>query len=178
MGARNLAEVLETVSGLHVSRSAFRYGPKFIFRGLTSTTAPQTLILVDGISLKSSFDGDLNNIWGEYPIHAIAKIEVLRGSGSALHGADAFSGVINMITKKHDDITINETGFSAGSFDTYNAWTNLTFSLGDWKSAFSVKYLGSYGRKENITDGLGITGSVNVEFKNTDIFFNTHQDNW
>ncbi|MBE1298565.1 MAG: TonB-dependent receptor [Alteromonadaceae bacterium] len=170
--------MLETVPGLHVSRSAFLYGPKFVFRGLTSTTAPQTLILVDGISLKSSFDGDSNNIWGEYPIHAIARIEVLRGPGSALYGADAFSGVINIITKKHDDITANEIGISVGSFDTYNAWTNLAFSLGDWKSALSIEYLGSDGHKENITDGLGITGPVNVEFKNTDIFFNTHKDNW
>ncbi len=178
MGARNLAEVLETVPGLHVSRSTFLYGPKFIFRGITSTVAPQALILVDGISLKSAFDGDSNNIWGEYPIQAIARIEVLRGPGSALYGADAFSGVINIITKKHQDIRSNVVGISAGSFDTYNAWTNLAFAQGQWKSALSIEYMGSDGHKEKLTDGLGITGPVNVEYKNTDLFFNTNNENW
>lgn len=178
MGARSLAEVLETVPGLHVSRSTFLYGPKFVFRGITSTVAPQALILVDGISLKSAFDGDSNNIWGEYPIQSIARIEVLRGPGSALYGADAFSGVINIITKKYEDIKSDEVGISAGSFDTYNAWTNLAFEMGDWKSALSVEYMGSDGHKEEITDGLGVTGPVNVEYRNTDIFFNAHKENW
>lgn len=178
MGARNLAEVLETVPGLHVSRSTFLYGPKFIFRGITSTVAPQALLLVDGVSLKSAFDGDSNNIWGEYPIQSIARIEVLRGPGSALYGADAFSGVINIITKKYEDIQTNEVGVSFGSFDTLNTWTNLAFEMGDFKSALSVEYMGSDGHKEEITDGLGVTGPVNVAYQNTDVFFNTSNRNW
>lgn len=178
MGARNLAEVLTRVPGLHMSRSAFLYGPKFVFRGITSAVAPQTLILVDGISLKSAFDGDSNNIWGEYPIQSIARIEVLRGPGSALYGADAFSGVINIITKKYDDIESAKVGVSVGSFDTHNAWVNVGFEMGGWKSALSIEHMASDGHKEEITDGLGITGPVNVEYKNTDIFFNTHYENW
>lgn len=178
MGARNLAEVLETVPGLHVSRSTSLYGPKFIFRGISSTVSPQALILVDGISLKSAFDGDSNNIWGEYPIQAIARIEVLRGPGSALYGADAFSGVINIITKKYEDIVSDEVGISFGSFDSQNAWANVAFELGDWKSALSMEYMASDGHKEQLTDGLGIVGPVNVEFQNTDIFFNAQKENW
>jgi len=178
MGAKNLAEVLQIIPGLHVSKNTFLYGPKFIFRGLTSATAPQALILVDGISLKSAFDGDSNNIWGEYPIQAIARIEVLRGPGSALHGADAFSGVINIITKKYSDIDSGEFGAALGSFNTRNLWFNKAFLLGDWESTFSAEYLASDGHKETLTDGLGVTGPVNVEFKNTDLFFNTANKNW
>ena len=36
------------------------------------------------------------------PVEAISRIEVIRGPGSAVYGADAFAGVINIITKDSD----------------------------------------------------------------------------
>ena len=38
-------------------------------------------------------------VWGGMPVEAISRIEVIRGPGSALYGADAFAGVINIVTK-------------------------------------------------------------------------------
>ncbi|MBH1970591.1 MAG: TonB-dependent receptor [Moraxellaceae bacterium] len=123
MGATSIDQVLETVPGLHVTRSSQTYFPKYIIRGITSTFNPQTLMLVNGIPITSLFTGDRGHIsGGEMPIKSIARIEVIRGPGSALYGADAFSGVINIVTKQHDDINGTKTGARVGSFGTQSVW--------------------------------------------------------
>lgn len=145
MGARNLVEVLNTVPGMHVGRNSQSMSPKFSFRGIVSTFSPQTLIMVNGVSLKSSVRGDSHIFWGEFPIHSISRIEIVRGPHSALYGADAFSGVINIITKSHQDIEYSEVGGGVGSFGTYNLWGNYSASLNDWLLAFNLEYIESRG---------------------------------
>ena len=145
MGARNLSEVLDTVPGLHVSKSGQNMAPEFWFRGISTTFTPQTLFMVNGTSTKSVVRGDNHTVWGEYPIHAIERIEIIRGPGSALYGADAFSGVINIITKKIDKNRATEVGVKGGSFNTINTWFNSQFELGNWQFAANFEYLSSDG---------------------------------
>jgi len=105
IGARDLDEVLETVPGLHVSVSPAAYAPVYTIRGIRQTLVnPQVLMLVNGIATKTAFSGDRGIVWGGFPIENIERIEAIRGPGSALYGADAFSGVINIITKSAQDI--------------------------------------------------------------------------
>ena len=105
LGAFDLDEVLETVPGLHVSRSPVVYSPIYVIRGIRSTVVnPEVLMLVNGIPLTAAYGGDRGLNWGGWPVENIARIEVIRGPGSALYGADAFSGVINIITKTSADI--------------------------------------------------------------------------
>jgi iron complex outermembrane receptor protein len=52
------------------------------------------------------------------PVNAIARIEIIKGPGSALYGADAFAGVINLITKTKADIEGTEVDLRGGSFNT------------------------------------------------------------
>jgi outer membrane receptor for ferrienterochelin and colicin len=97
IGATDLDEVLETVPGLHVARNFFGYNPIYTFRGIYSDFNAQALVLINGIPITNLFVGDRSQIWGGMPVEAIARIEVIRGPGSALYGADAFAGVINII---------------------------------------------------------------------------------
>jgi iron complex outermembrane receptor protein len=122
MGATDLDQVLETVTGLHVGRSDQSYTGKYIIRGITSNYTPQTLLLINGIPVTSLFVGNRSNAWAGMPIKSIARVEVIRGPGSALYGADAFSGVINIITKNHDELRGTQTGIRTGSFGTQAAW--------------------------------------------------------
>lgn len=59
----------------------------------------QTLVLVDGVRINDPQTGHHN---GDLPVALddIARIELLAGAGSSLHGADAVGGVINIITKR------------------------------------------------------------------------------
>ena len=122
IGAADIDEVLETVPGLHVSRSPEGYNPIYTIRGIDTQYNPQVLMLVNGIPLTGVTFGDRSIIWGGMPVENIARIEVIRGPGSALYGADAFAGVINIITKTAADIDGTQLGLRAGSFNSGDAW--------------------------------------------------------
>jgi outer membrane receptor protein involved in Fe transport len=122
IGATRLDEVLETVPGLHVSRDFVGYNPIYTIRGVYSQRNPQVLVLINGIPITNLFQGDRNQIWGGMPVEGIARIEVMRGPGSAVYGADSLAGVINIITKDRHDIASPEVGLRRGSFDSWGAW--------------------------------------------------------
>jgi iron complex outermembrane receptor protein len=66
--------------------------------------------------------GNRGNIWGGLPVENVARIEIIRGPGSALYGADAFSGVINIITKTAADSPGTQLGARVGSCRSNDAW--------------------------------------------------------
>jgi len=129
IGATDIDEVLETVPGLHVERNTIGYNPIYTFRGIFSQFNQQVLMMVNGIPITNSYTGSRSEVWGGMPIRDIARIEVVRGPGSAVYGADAFAGVINVITKTKQDIEGTELGGRVGSFDTYDGWG---LHGGDW----------------------------------------------
>ena len=130
MGATDLDAVLETVPGMHVARSALEYEPIYAIRGIYSVANPQILVLQNGVPMTTLFTGSRGNIWGGYPLEHIARIEVIRGPGSALYGADAYSGVINIITKTASDTPGTQFGGRVGSFNTRDAWVQHGGTLG------------------------------------------------
>jgi len=114
MGASTFEEALLAIPGLHVSNTGPSYFSKYLIRGgFSSVFNPEVLVMVNGIPIDTLF-----GIVGVIPIKMISKIEVIRGPGSALYGADAFSGVINVITKSASDIQGTEMGGNTGSFST------------------------------------------------------------
>jgi outer membrane receptor protein involved in Fe transport len=150
MGATDLDEVLETVPGIHVSRSVQVYSPLYVIRGIYSDYNPQTLMLQNGVPMTTMFIGNRGNVWYGLPLENIARIEVIRGPGSALYGADAYSGVINIITKTAADIAGTEFGMRAGSFNTLNAWTQHGGKLGPIDVAAYVRVGHTDGFKESL----------------------------
>lgn len=122
MGATDLDEVLETVPGVHVTRSPNGYASAYAIRGISTPYGPQALMLQNGIPMTTMLVGNKGNIWGGFPVEHIERIEIIRGPGSALYGADAFSGVINIITKNAADTPGTEVGARVGSFKTGSAW--------------------------------------------------------
>jgi outer membrane cobalamin receptor len=130
MGASDLDEVLETVPGLHVSRSANFNSSLYVMRGVVSQYTPQVLVLQNGIPVTTLFVGNKGNQWGGLPLDNISRIEVIRGPGSALYGSDAYSGVINIITKNASEIAGTEAGVRVGSFATRDAWVQHGEKMG------------------------------------------------
>jgi iron complex outermembrane receptor protein len=118
IGATTLSEALALVPGVYVLHR--RQGDHFIFRGVRtdSNFNPDWLLLVDGIPQNDVLLGNQRQFIGDMPLQSIARIEVIRGPGSALYGADAFAGVVNIITKRPLDVTGSQLGVRAGSFDT------------------------------------------------------------
>jgi outer membrane receptor for ferrienterochelin and colicins len=141
IGATDLDEVLETVPGLHVARSTQGYAPIYTIRGVRGNLSnPQVLMLVNGIPVTNVFDGGRGNAWAGLPLENVARIEVIRGPGSALYGADAFAGVINIITKTAPQIGGTQVGARVGSFDSQDAWVLHGTAWGPFEVA---AYLGA-----------------------------------
>lgn len=150
MGATDLDEVLETVPGIHVSRSIQAYSPLYVIRGISSDYNPQTLVLQNGVPMTTLFIGNRGNAWYGLPLENIARIEVIRGPGSALYGADAYSGVINIITKTAADTPGTEVGLRGGSFNTWNTWVQHGGKLGPMDVAGYLRVGHTDGFKERI----------------------------
>ncbi|WP_167599289.1 TonB-dependent siderophore receptor [Chlorobaculum sp. 24CR] len=129
-GALNLADVLaeaEDVNALEPVNG--RIGVAKL-RGLDSSL---TLVLIDGYRLQSGFQGysDLREI----PAGMIERIEIVRGSGSALYGSDAVGGVINVITRKptkelHGGLSVSGGGSRYGEAGTVESDGWLSGSAG------------------------------------------------
>lgn len=139
MGAIDLDQALQTVPGLHVSVSPFLNTPIYSFRGIYTNYNPQVLMLVNGIPITNVFGGNRSFVWGGMPLENVARIEVIRGPGSSLYGADAYSGVINIITKTAADIKGTEYGIRLGSFNSRDAWIQHGGNTGPLQTAFYLR---------------------------------------
>lgn len=165
IGARNLSEVLETVPGMHISRNRLQtiYTPTYGMRGILSSTAPHVLMMVNGIPRTSVYLGNPDEELVELPVENIARIEVIRGPGSAVYGADAFAGTINIITKKAEEIDSTSFGLRAGSFNSWDTWLQHGGKVGNLDVAAYLKIGGTSGQQRQIAvDAVGRSGQVNL----------------
>ncbi|TAK84017.1 MAG: TonB-dependent receptor [Aquabacterium sp.] len=122
MGATDIDEVLETVPGLHIARSTQGQSPIYVIRGINLGFNPQVLLLVNGVPITAVFAGNRGQLWKGMPLENVARIEVIRGPGSALYGAEAFAGVINVITKTTADFTGTQVGARVGNQRSRDGW--------------------------------------------------------
>jgi len=191
LGARDLDQILETVPGLHVSRRPRYGGPIYTFRGIYSEENPQVLVLINGIPITDGYVGDRGQIWGGMPVESIARIEVIRGPGSAIYGAEAFAGVINIITKSAEDIDGTEFGVRYGSFNTKDAWFLHGGNYAGFDFAFTAEITDTEGHSEDIdsdfqtlSDTLNGTnaslapGSTNNGRENLDLRLDIRKGDW
>jgi len=139
MGARDLSEVLAAVPGLHVGVTHIDYAPHYVFRGIQSDFNPQTLVLLDGVPMTTLFIGNRGLYWGGFPVHDIARIEIVRGPASALHGADAYAGVINLVMRPAATLQGGRLGLAVGSFRSREAWWQHGQRLGAVEAALSLR---------------------------------------
>lgn len=99
----DLGDLLRNVPGVNVSQTSAR-DINMTSRGSTNTLSNTQLVLLDGRSIYLDFFGIV--LWDLLPVQAteIKQIEVVRGPGSAVWGANAMSGVTNVITQRPKDI--------------------------------------------------------------------------
>lgn len=150
MGATDINQVLDTVPGLHVSLSTLsRLDAVYSIRGIHTGFNPQVLLLMNGIPFPELWTG-AHPILFRLPVANIERIEVMRGPGSAIYGADAFAGVINIITKDAAGLGGTVTGGRIGSFDSQELWLQHGATYADWDVAFSFEWQTTDGDHDRI----------------------------
>jgi len=160
MGANTIHQVIETVTGIHTYPSNFnRMNPSYSIRGVHTAENSQVLVLVNGVRTTFAFNGAKWNIF-DLGVNLIDRVEVIRGPGSAVYGADAYSGVINIITKGTENIFKNDAGVKSGSFDTKSAWFNYGYQQSDLKLSFNGQWQDTHGDSSRVvqTDLLHLFG--------------------
>jgi iron complex outermembrane recepter protein len=101
-GLDNVAELLRTVPGLDVAEiDANKWS--IASRGLGERYPDNLLVLLDGRTLYSPLTGSVSWDVQETMLEDVERIEVIRGPGATLWGANAVNGVVNIITRKASD---------------------------------------------------------------------------
>lgn len=152
MGATSVDEALESVPGLHVSHSTQGYTPTYGMRGILTDSNPHILMMVNGIPMTSAYQGNRNDMPVALPVDNVARIEVIRGPGSALYGADAFAGTINIITKTADEIGGTNIGVRAGSFNSWDTWMQHGSRIGKLEVAGYLRVGSTDGQRQTIRE--------------------------
>lgn len=90
------------------------------------------LILIDGKRIHGDVGGE--NDLSLIDPHNIEKIEIVKGASSALYGSDAIAGVVNIITKKHNEGLMLENTTRYGSYNDLRQHNGVALAWGKWKS--------------------------------------------
>ena len=124
--SNSMADVLNFQTGLRVEETCSNCGvPQIRINGLEGQ---YTQILMDSRPIFSS----LASVYGleQLPSGMVDRIEVIRGGGSALYGANAIAGVVNIITKEPNRNSFNISNSSAFTqAGTYDINTNMNASV-------------------------------------------------
>ncbi|MFV0445582.1 MAG: TonB-dependent receptor plug domain-containing protein [Planctomycetaceae bacterium] len=118
-GATNLAEALRLAPGLTVSRiDTNRWA--ISSRGFSGEFANKLLVMIDGRSVYTPVYSGVHWSFQDTPLEDVERIEVIRGPGASVWGANAVNGVINIITK---DAAQTQGGFvsTGGGTETQSA---------------------------------------------------------
>lgn len=138
-GYLNLADVLNDLPDVKLNdKSDPQYFNSFNIRGINGPD--RFVILLDGIKISSPTNDPLP-ILENYPIYLAKQIEVVFGPGSALYGADAMAGVINIITDQEDDRDLLQATVMGGMYGYSNQNLFLKKKL---KNGFNLSAGGQY----------------------------------
>jgi iron complex outermembrane receptor protein len=150
-GISKIPELLRRLAGVDIMEVTGAQS-EVSLRGFNQRISNKVLVLVDGRSVYLDLLGA--TIWSTLSIAVedIARIEVVRGPASALYGADAFNGVINIITKRPGE---GGSGASAAYGDHNTTHASLWATGRDkdfaWRASAGYDYLPRWSRE--VPDG-------------------------
>ena len=152
--ATNVSELLQQVAGLDIRRRGAEGMQADLY--IRGGSFDQTLLLIDGIKVEDPQTGH-HTMNMTLPLEVIEKIEITKGSAGRIYGQNAFTGAINIITKKdiENNISLNLSG---GSFNQKRG------SLTVQRKLENSDILFNYNRKES--EGY----RYNTDFKNDEFF--------
>lgn len=98
-----LHDLLRDVPGIDFINDLGVYGMIAMQRGIDTPENNKTLIFVDGVLTNNPSQG-VSYMSYQFALHNVKRVEILWGPASALYGANAFAGVINIVTKSSSDL--------------------------------------------------------------------------
>jgi outer membrane receptor for ferrienterochelin and colicins len=138
-GAKSLTHALQGAPNVEINTVTIGTShPKHSIRGLSGTFGQQVVILVDGVPINLLHEGS-GPALSELPLQGYKRIEIIRSPGSVVYGADAFGGIINLVSYDIDEQP-DEVTLTLGEFEVINLGMNTSFMLDEVKFQFSSTY--------------------------------------
>jgi outer membrane receptor for ferrienterochelin and colicins len=116
-------------------------------RGFNSSLNRRVLVLQDGRDLAIAFLGSQEWNGLTQPLEDLGKVEVVRGPGSALYGANAFSGVVNIETPTAREVAGTKLTLSGGELETFRADLRHASTFANDRFGFRIN--GGYNRSDS-----------------------------
>ena len=160
-GYRNLRDILNRQTSLQIVGSNLFPHNKATIRGVTTSHVDNNvLIQLNGRPIREPVVSSMNHdLYDFFPVALIKKIEIIRGPGSVLYGTNAFSGVINIITREAISETELQLAVTGGSFDTQKLDVSGGVNQGGFNVYGGIRSSRTKGGDfDPVTDELGTQG--------------------
>ena len=146
-GALAIDDALKTIPGFTLfrrtsSRNSNPTSQGVALRGIGGTSPSRSLVLVDGVPLNDAFGGWV--FWDKVPQAAIDRIEVDRGSGGDLYGADALGGVVQLLTVRPNR-PVGRVMIEGGSLGTGSVSVFGGGRAGEWRYSGAGEWFNTDG---------------------------------
>jgi iron complex outermembrane receptor protein len=151
--ASTITEVLRQVPGIMVARQATGEWAISI-RGFNDNHANKLLVLMDGRTLYSPLYAGVEWDVQDTMIEDIDRIEIIRGPGAAIWGANAVNGVINIITKDAADTRGGLVAYQGGRFERTSIGARYGGSIG---TRAQYRLFSKYFNRPSLQDADGVT---------------------
>jgi iron complex outermembrane receptor protein len=151
--ASTVTELLRQVPGIQVAREATGEWSISI-RGFNDKHANKLLVLLDGRTLYSPLYAGVEWDVHDTMIEDIDRIEIVRGPGASLWGANAVNGVINIITKHAAETGGGLVSYHAGTFETGSIAARYGGSIG---THAQYRVFSKYFARPSLHDAAGTT---------------------
>jgi vitamin B12 transporter len=137
-GSHFILDALRKVPGVLAFPQGGMHGNHSIrLRGLP---VEHNVILIDGVEMNNSASLGTSFDFGNLTASGIERVEIFNGPQSSMYGADAIGGVINVITRKGGEDSVNNFSVSGGSFNTYSTNFNFGTRRGNWSYNVSAQH--------------------------------------
>jgi len=122
-GYQDLSDVLKNVQGIDIVDYARGYGEFYTLNGIEGND--RFLVLIDGQKI-NPVSGTFLSVGNSISISYAERIEIILGPNSVMYGADAFSGIINIVSKPTNVEPQLSFKSDYGTLNTLNAELNAT----------------------------------------------------
>lgn len=179
MGAITLGDALKHVPGLSILKTS-HFGKKSIsVRGAQNTEGDLILFNVDNHNVAQYIAGSASWMFLTMQVENIKRVEIIRGPGSALYGANAAAGVINVITKSYEDIPESTFTVRAGTRDERNISGLGTVQWGDWHISTLLNYHDMANSGTHVTrDSIGVSGELQDRQEKSELHIKAENGPW
>lgn len=149
LGVKFLQELLEFTPGYQVSRySNYPYEYSASSRGLSDgSSSKKILFLLDGHPINAPRSGNISHL-ANFPLDHVERLEVIRGPGSSIYGSNAFTGVVNIISRKSN----KSISVSTGSQLNYDIYASLNGRYYDYEIGLQLNAINVYGDSYQVPD--------------------------